>query len=107
MLIVTEKILAEYGKVILGLIENITAVEKQVIDAGTQTCIVRDKSNIYETLQKLTLDYRKDQTGYTECESAMFALFCDAMRCAKKGNFHAVAECIKKALDCYNYYQKK
>ncbi len=107
MLIVTEKVLAEYGKVILGLIENITAVEKQVIDAGTQTCIVRDKSNILETLQKLTLDYRKDQTGYTECESVMLCLFGDAMRCAKKGNFHAVAECIETALGCYDYYQNK
>lgn len=107
MLIVTEKILAEYGKVILELIENITATEQQVIDAGTQARIIRDKSNILETLQKLTLDYRKDQTGYTECENAMLAWFCDAMRNAKNNLFFAVAEDIKKALDRYNYYQNK
>ena len=94
-MLVTEKILAEYGKVILELTE--------------QGLTVSDKGNILETLQKLTADLRNNGNvgQYNECEVGMLCLFGDAMRCAKKGNFHAVAECIKKALDCYNYYQNK
>jgi len=108
MLIVTEKILAEYGKVILELIDNITATEKQVIDADTQASIIRDKSNILETLQKLTVDFRNnDIVGYNECETGMLSWFDEAMSSAKKGLFNSVAGCIKKALDCYNQHQNK
>ncbi len=109
MLIVTEKILAEYGKVILELIDNITAAEQQLIDAGTQARILRDKSNILETLQKLTVDIRNNGNvgQYNECEVGMLNYFDLAMNIAKKDNFHSVAVCIKKALDCYNYHQNK
>lgn len=108
MLIVTEKVLAEYGKVILELIDNITATEKQVIDADTQASIIRDKSNILETLQKLTVDYRNNGCNgqYNECEVCMLNYFDAAMVSAKKDNFHSVSGCIKKALVCYNNYNK-
>jgi len=108
MIIVTEKILAEYGKVILELIDNITATEKHVIDADTQASIIRDKSNILETLQKLTVDFRKNGSAnqHNECEVCMLNYFNAAMVSAKKDNFHSVAGCIKKALGCYNNYSK-
>ena len=95
MLIVTEKVLAEYGKVILELIE------KGLTDT--------DKANILETLQKLTVDFRKNgQNGqYKIGEMGMLWTFVDALRYAKNGMFSTVAEHIKKALDRYNYCQKK
>lgn len=94
MLIVTEKVLAEYGKVILELIEQ----------GPTDT----DKANILETLQKLTVDFRNNGSGeYNDCEVGMLCWFGEAMRYAKNDLFPAVAEYIKKALDCYNYYQNK
>ncbi len=93
MLIVTEKILAEYGKVILELIE--------------QGLTGTDKANILETLQKLTADLRNNGSGeYTECAVGMLHWFSQAMQNAKNDLFFAVAEDIKKALDCYNYYDK-
>lgn len=108
MLIVTEKILAEYGKVILELIDNITATEQQVIDAGTQARLVQDKSNILETLQKLTADLRNSGSGeYNECAIGMLHWFSQAMQNAKNDLFFAVSEDIKKALDCYKYHQNK
>lgn len=95
MLILTEKVLAEYGKVILELIEQ----------GLTET----DKANILETLQKLTVDFRNNGNvgQYNECEVGMLCWFGEAMQNAKNDLFSVVAEYIKKALDCYNYYQNK
>ena len=95
MLIVTEKVLAEYGKVIIELIEK----------GHTDT----DKANILETLQKLTVDFRNNGNvgQYNECEVGMLCWFGEAMQNAKNDLFFAVAEDIKKALDCFNFYQNK
>lgn len=95
MLISNEKILAEYGKVIIELIERDTLTDA-------------DKANILETLQKLTVDLRNNGSNgqYNECEVGMLCFFGDAIRYAKKDSFPTVADCIKKALDCYNYYQQ-
>lgn len=95
MLIVTEKVLAEYGKVILELIE------KGLTDT--------DKANILETLQKLTSDFRNNgQNGqYKIGEEIMLCSFSEAMRCAKKDIFSAAADYIKTALDRYYLCQKK
>ena len=94
MLIVAEKVLAEYGKVILELIE------KGLTDT--------DKANILETLQTLTSDLRNNgQNGqYKIGEEDMLWWFVAAMRCAKNDLFATVAEHIKEALFRHDLYQK-